>query len=578
MTTRIDANIGLGIRELQRRQYDALTCFRPLRNDDPEQSQEAYFRCRATQKLISGGNQSGKTTITCVRDAAFLLDRPITLPDGTQFNPRKKMHRGRPVLAWIIGLDLDHIGQTIYPKIFQPGAFKLIRDPQTKLMRAWNPLNEYDAAYEEKAVPAPPLINPDTSGPDVSDISWEYKAEHQFSTVTMRNGARLCAYSSKADVKQGDQVHRIHIDEAIDNPNHFNEWLQRIAPVRGEIDWSTWPTIDPNSALIGLWDLCQRDRNKEKPRGVMFRFPQINNPYLPKETREEIISTGQMDEEELQARSEGLFVMDKRRMYPTFSRRTHGLLAYDPADDENDPVATICREKGQIPADWTRYLALDPGTSHPAVLFCAVPPPSFGQFLVCYDELYPGRKDADELAELVLAKTKGQMFEAFFIDNHAARMTPMGVGFTVGDNYKRAFRQRNLQSRRTRHGFLPGSDDVMGRIMQVQAGLNLGTRDKPYIRVWVDRCPNLCRQMEAYRKAIDPKTKALREEPDKNQKIDMAVCLEYMVSKSPTYVRPFSVDEVSISNIVRDLAERFGLKKPQSNRVHCGPGAVDANA
>ena len=567
----VDALYGRAILELQRREYDTLNCFRPTSHSDPEQSQEAFFRCHATQRLVSGGNQSGKTTVTCVNDAAFLLDREITLSDGTKVHPRKKAHRGKPVLVWLVGLQLNHIGQTLYPKLFMPGAIKLIRDPDTKRMRAWNPSLEYDAAYREKVVDAPPLIPQD----QIDEISWSYKAEHQFSTVTLKNGSRLCAYASTSEVKQGDQVHLIHIDEAIDNPNHYNEWLQRIAPVQGQIVWSTWPTIDPNSALISLWDLCSRDRERKNPRGVMFRFPQANNQYLPKETREEIISTGQMDEEELQARSEGLFVMDKRRMYPHFSRRVHTLLQY--AEDEDDEIGAICRKLGQVPPDWTRYLALDPGTSHPAVLLLAVPPPKYGEFLVCYDEVYPGRADADRLADLVLAKTKGQWFEAFYIDDHAARTTPMGITFSVGDNYSRAFRERNLRCRRSGSRFLPGSDDVMGRIMQVQSKLLLRDRDTPVIRVWVDRCPNLCRQLESYRKAVDPKTKALLEHPDKKQQIDVAHCLEYLVSRRPTYVKPDTIDGHSVRNTLSHLAERFGFgAEPDSQpRVHAGPGAIN---
>lgn len=569
-----DATAGRALLELQRRQYDALSCFRPVRHEDPEQSQEEYFRCRATQKLISGGNQSGKTTVTCVRDAAFLLDREVTFHDGTKIHARKPIHRGKPVLMWVVGLQLNHIGQTIYPKLFLPGAFKLIRDPKTKQMRAWNPLLEYDAAYAEKAVPAPPLI-PESEICE-NGIAWTYKAEHQFSTVNLRNGSRLCAYASTSDVKQGDQVHRIHVDEAIENPNHYNEWLQRIAPVQGEIDWSTWPTIDPNNALIALWDLCARDKGRPKPRGVMFRFPQINNPYLPKETRDEILSTGQMDEEEAQARSEGLFVMDKRRMYPKFSKRTHSLFAFDAADD--DAIAIECRRDGQVPPGWTRYLALDPGTSHPAVLFGAVPPPKIGHGIVIYDELYPGRMDADDLAKLIAAKVGGQFFEAFIIDDHAARKTPEGVGFTIGENYSRAFRQRHLSCRRTGARFIKGSDDVMGRIGMVQAMLNMEDgEERPLLRIWAERCPNLVNQLQNYRKAVDPKTKAVLEQPDKKQKVDVAACLEYMVSVNPRYVAPSLTDGDALKNRLSQMAAMFGLGGRKSDKVHCGPGVANAS-
>lgn len=557
--------------EKARRSTDALKMFRPLDSMVPEESQVEYFKCNARQKLVTGGNQSGKTTITCVRDAAFLRDMPVTLPDGSTVNVRSPQARNRGVLVWLIGLQLNHIGQTLYPKLFEPGAFKLIRD-ESGVTRAFDPRREYDRAYKEKAFPAPPLIPPR----EIKSISWYYKAERQFSTVVLANGSRLCAYASTADVKQGDQVDRIHIDEAIDNPHHYHEWLQRVAPVQGEIEWSTWPTMNPNSALLNLYELCQREAGNPDPIARMFRFSQTANIYLPDDIRA-YIQDDQYNQFELKARREGVFVSDNSLVYHEFSLSDH-TLRDDYLDvsgktlqdvSEENPVWATYLKSGSVPEDWTRYLILDPGTTHPAVLMVAVPPPAIagdGPYLFCYREIYPGRMDAHGIAKLVAQSTAGEPpFEAMVIDYRAGRQTSLGAAKNVAETYADAFASHNVRSRRTGSHFAWASDNVEARIHQVHYYLGRDMLGRTRLTILTNHCPNLIRQMRSYRKHVDRKTFDVSERPVRKQQCDLVVCLEYAASASLRYVRP----RVGDATYEEEWAEIFGRRK---GYVNCGPG------
>ena len=98
----------------------------------------------------------------------------------------------------------------------------------------------------------------------------------------------------------------------------------------------------------------------------------------------------------------------------------------------------------QPPSNWTRELILDPGTSKPAVLFVAIPPPTLGEYYVVYDELYPGRADADQLAKMIKVKMQGYPFYRFIIDQRAGKQTPMGFKISIAENYARAFEENNI--------------------------------------------------------------------------------------------------------------------------------------
>jgi hypothetical protein len=548
--------------EHQRRKLDGVKMFRPLPH------QEAVFTCKASETLLRGGNRSGKTVCSAMRFAAIARDLPITLRSGRQIEMRMPHQKGRPLLMWVVGFDLKHIGQTIYRVLCRPGLYQIIRDLTTREWRAFNPLTDFGRELECK--PSMPLLPPS----EIKVITWEHRGEKQFSTIELKNGTLICAFSSIGEVKAGDPVDEIWIDEAIKTPGHYPEWQARLSDKKGRIIWSSWPKRS-NSALRELSrrarDVRENPTSKDSIAEIVLRFS--DNPFIDDEEKAKRIAS--WSEDDRISRDEGEYALDSLKMYGNFSRELH--CAYTDTPEADDALAALLRQtKGQPPDDWTRILALDPGTARPGVLLAAVPPPEeFGEFVVVYEEFYPGRiNGADELAKMVAGRTRGQTFEWFIIDGHAARQTPMGMNITVGRNYTTAFRAHELGCRTSGSHFMPGSDDVLGRIGTLQSWMTPGTSGWPKLRIAVQRCPILCKQLENYEKS--EQDGFIIDKPALRQEIDLAQCLEYIAARNPIYVpRPESTSSTRSSVSYRAYQRLKSLKnRNQSALVHCGPEAA----
>lgn len=551
------------LQTIRRRTVDGVALFRPAPN------QEAFFRCRDSEVLLRGGNRSGKSTCVAVRFAAVARQMPITFANGDQQVMRLPHQMDRPLLMWVVGYDLRHIGQTIYRLLFRPGLYKIVRDLDTFQWRAFDPVR--DKGRQDECKPSPPLIPMS----EVETIAWEHKGEKQFTQVTLKNGTIICGFSSVGEVKAGDPVDEIWIDEAIEHPGHYPEWQARLSDLKGRITWSSWPKKD-NPALRDISRRAKAKREHPESRDSVAEFVLrfSDNAYIDPDEKAKRIAG--WSEEDRIARDQGEYALDSLKMYAAFSRQIH--CAYSDDRDADDALAAILRAgNGVPPASWTRYLVLDPGTSRPGVLLAAVPPPELGDYVVCYDELYPGRvHGADALADLILAKTENQYFEAFIIDGHAARTTPMGMGVTVGSNYSRAFRERRLACRTSGSQFLPGSDDVIGRIGIVQRWMSIRGDGRTKLRVVIDRCPVLCQQLEDYEKT--EQDGFIIDKPAPRQDIDVAVCLEYLASRNPMYVeRPVDNHPVYSSAYRAFLRLRQERKSQQPDKMaQFGPDATVA--
>lgn len=566
--------------ELAKRRSDALGLFRLLPG-----KQEAVAHCKVRETLIRGGNRSGKSTLAAMRFAAIATDRPIYDSKGRPIEMRLPHQKGRPLTMWLVGYKNDHIGQTLHRLLFRPGLFKVIRDKNTNLWRAFRPWDADDKAREDQAKPSPPLIPPRFIKP--GSWSWESKSERVFTKVEIiRPGtneviAEIYAFSSMGEVKAGDPVDEIWIDEAIKFPKHYEEWQARIIDRRGRITWSSWPRIT-NMALVKLTQRAreeERELAKTAPEEIgkrltvrEFVLTMSENPHLSEDAKADALQG--WTEDERRARDQGEYLTDNLRMYPKFSRMVHTAVAV--SDDDDDLVSEVLRENnGEPPDDWTRELILDPGTAFPAILLGAVPPPDpFGSYLVVYREINRPRYDADELAEIVLAETHGYHFERFIVDPHAARQKPMGFGGTVGGNYSRAFAARGLTCRQSGSQFTPGSDDVDARIRMVQAVMTIRRNGRPKLRVYVPGCPALCDQLENYLKAVDANEQPL-EKPATGQRIDLAQCLEYWVSRDPQYVEPPVVSDMRSgpgwAAYQKFVAKRKRSEGESKSTVTCGP-------
>lgn len=490
---------------------------------------------------------------------------------------RPERWRHEAVKIWILGYDWKHIGKTLQRLLFQRDLFRVIRDQKTGKWRTWNPNLPEDADLFHITRAAPPLIRPSDIIGGSDGISWENKKDKQVSAFDLvHDGSRVEFFASTGSKPQGDPAHLIWMDEKIEDESWYSELLVRLIDYRGRLLWTTWPTTAPSAAMSEAAERAELQIGAIDRTSFSFILKGSDNPYTKSIHRDKIFAT--MDEDTRAARDEGKLGTERWRVYARFSRFVHRVLSNDPGGD--DALAKAVREANGIPADWTRYLILDPGTANPAVLMVAIPPPKLGDFVVPYDELYLHYTPAKQLAEAIAAKTKGTFFEDFIIDAHAARQTPMGFDGTIGANYEKEFAAQKLRCRRHGNRFSFGSDNVTGRILRLQGLMNIrGSDGQPTLRVLTSGCPNLIKQLEQYKWQPDPKGNPT-DQPAKYQKIDLANCLEYLVSRDDcSYVKPPEqkvADGRSPKEVLKHIRSFFSRDekvKADDQSVYCGAGA-----
>jgi hypothetical protein len=516
----------------------------------------------STETYISNGivsHNSGKSTCAAAMFAGAAIDWDITMGDGTKIPMRRPWQKGRPLRMWVIGFDLKHIGQTIHRLLFQPGLFKIIKDETTGQYRTFKPWVPEDAARESEAKASPPLIPSRYVEPGSWD--WENKKGREFKSVKIRDplsGHRLAeifAYSSKADPKAGDPVDFIWIDEAIENADHFKEWRARLFDLRGSLIWSSWPAVN-NDALATLTEEAVKEAKKPNPLVRETVITLSANKALSQEVRDEALGMF-TSEEERRARDRGEYVTDLLRMYPLFDEYIHQAIV----DGDPDEVSRILRATGGTPPqDWTVELVLDPGTAHPGVLFCAIPPHLIGRgrSFVVWDELSPDRHDATQLAKLVADKLGGRRANRFIIDWQAGRRKAEGYEITIGDNYKRAFKKAGIVLEDGELNWTIGSNNVGGRIGILQEHMHIEPNGLPKLRIVRNRCEKLCAQLIKYKKyCVNNDVKD--DKPASGQTIDLAVALEYFIASSPQYVIPRH--GIAKKTVAADWAEFLEIRK-----------------
>ena len=100
--------------ERNRRQREALKLYRPM------DKQAAFHDSPASERIVRGGNRSGKSMSAFAETASAATGIPIIGPNGSPL-PFKYPTK-RPLLIWVIGYDQRHVGGTIYRMLFRPGA------------------------------------------------------------------------------------------------------------------------------------------------------------------------------------------------------------------------------------------------------------------------------------------------------------------------------------------------------------------------------------------------------------------------------------------------------------------------
>lgn len=561
----------------RQRMPTALELFRPQAYQEP--FIEAMSRDKILEVMLGGGNQSGKSLNAAAAISAAILNKPITLHSGEQLHMRPERWRKEGMKIWIIGFDWDHIGKTIYRLLFLPGAFRIIRDKESGKWRAWNPSLPSEPEFESTR-PAPPFIPMEAISGGEDGISWENKKEHQANSLTMLADETCVQFfpSTANQAPQGDPAHLIWIDEKIHNESWYSELMVRLRIYRGRLLWTAWADTAPSSNIMEARERAEKQAGQPDQKSFGFTFSGEDSPFGDSEHDEAIYGT--MDEETRLARAGGIPNFSRWRVFARFSQFVHRAMPLDPIDD--DALAAEIRKHNGIPGDWTRYMILDPGTQHAAVLFVAIPPPRLwaqsGDFIVPYDEFYVPRTSAKPLAEAVSKRCAGVVIEEIIADSHACRQTPLGFSMTVGQNYEKEFRAANFGSRRHGSRMTYGSDDVDSRILLAQGMFNI--RGDGSVRLRVLGCHQLCRQMERYRweRGVDgnPTPK-----PAKYQKIDLCHCFEYFVSrqdcgyfKPPIVIQDTAVNRESVMLSINKQLGRNGTARPADTSVYLGAGAI----
>jgi hypothetical protein len=474
----------------------AVNLFRPLEHQEP-----IFEQPRPKWMLVDGGNRGGKTISLVALTSAFAMDAEITFNNGEKHPARMPWQRGRHVDIWVVCIDQDHIGRAIYPHFFKAGEFPRFRtifDKKTKQLRPFI----HGVDDESESFPHEPMI----PASHIEQFAWDDYAKRIFKSVSIKDPktgkpmATIRAFTSKGDPPQGNAVDLIFVDEQLARAGYITELQSRLLDKRGQLIWSSYCTDpgDDEDDLSKFSAMIDREVEAGSTNAKRVTLTMSSNTTMTKQQIAELLAGYATEEERLQ-RDLGIRPSNKLRLYPLFSKTIHCVDGYGDELDE-----TLGRTDGIPPNTWTKTLILDPGTQHPCVLLCAVPPPELGNYYVPYMEIYPGRADPWQLAKIVADQTKGELFWKFIIDYRAGKQQTLGMrdGAKVKTQYESAWAEFGLSCSLTRNLFTWGSDDVGGRQLVLSGWLHNNDLGTPKLRIVTHRCPNLVQQMTKIKKKV----------------------------------------------------------------------------
>lgn len=502
---------------------------------------------------------SGKSTCAFIEAAHALTGGDIHAADGSIIPD--KYNRQKKLVVWMFGYGEDHIGNVIYDKLFNPGAFWIIDDLVTGKPRIWCPEDPSDAERVEERRPAGPMIPERLI--DSDSWSWHEKRKSAFRFVKLKNGNELHAFSSGGNMPQGVAVDLIHVDEDIDNWKIVPEWVARLPDNKGRLIWSAFPHAK-NHALLTLSHLAEKLQYDENAHIKEYRLVFSDNPYIESDEKDKAKEVwAEFGEADLAARDEGEFPLDDVLMYPSFKRQIHGI---DPSRGwvPKCPAAEIIAlNNGEPPEDWMRVLALDPGSQKACALLVAIPPPEIGDEIIVYDEAFETHSSAETLTDILLPKMQGHVFQYFLMDGHAGRQTGMGSGRTVASHYVEAFAKRNLRSVETEGNFRWGTDNVEARCAEVRERLRVRNNTKPpRLLFYLPRLNRTLKEFNSYRRRIT--NDEYKEIPIAKDN-DAMNCMEYIIGGDPQYVRPVRPYSQSGKSRLDQIRERFGVNQKKDH-------------
>jgi hypothetical protein len=527
------------IREIAIRRAEALALYEPLPN------QLAFHMSLAPERLLRGSIRAGKTL-----PASVEIARALTGQDPYGKYP------ATDGVCYMVAPDENHLADVIYPKLFKAGAFKIIRDLETKLWRAYRPWDSGDVAREKEAKRAPPLVPPRF----VKDTAWRNKKRGVPASVMMRNGWRINFFVEKGEPQRGVDLDIVWFDEEIKGGGWYSEMSGRLLDRKGRFFWSA----APQTGTQQLYELHRRAQDElDKPAALRsieeFHILLKENPHI--DSRQKTLLAEKLTEDEIRILIDGEYAILSYLVYPMFSKEKHGIMSFD------------------IPTSWTHYAIIDPGHQICAVLFVVAPPPDhpLGKHRIGYDELYIKQCSADLFAETTAPKIAGRNFEGFIIDRKMTRQTDMGSGEGIEMQYMQALQKHDLKCNATGHGFTWGSQDVRGRLSKSKTWLEIRKDGTPTFLYFKDILRFFVWEIERYHnkaKKIGSR-EVLTDEPHRANDHLMAG-LQYAAAHGCEYVPPPS-GSASKSGALA-MFERWQAEASAKNGGHyvrLGPGTQE---
>jgi hypothetical protein len=573
--------------ECKSRQIEALRLY------DPLPFQDAYHRCTAKESIMQKATQAGGSV------AGFAeVARAVTNQDPYHKYPKHG-------LAVCLGYGEGHIGRVIHRYLFRWGAFSIIRDLATndwRTFRPWHTDVEFqgkfgDKGRERESRPAPPLIPRRFID---GKIAWLKRSQHIFSYVKFITGWELYAFNSQGEpsMAQGFQCDLYDIDEDVARGGWYEEAVSRTSIRNGLIRWHAVPHAKTDD-IVQMIQRADNEAGNSDPTTVCIRATMYDNPYYPEEAKrhnEKIWHS--LGEDVYRKRALGELTLDTFRMYPMFTEHIHKAInrlsgIEQELENQGKPQRALVQKvlaetNGEPPLDWARYMIFDPGYTVGAVLFFCVPPPAtYGNFRICYDELYIMGCTANVFGQRVIEKTRNRSFQDFIIDAHGGRLRELGTGILPRRQYEKEMETLGIVCEARGPRFLDGSDDIEGREMAFRRWLEVRHSDNPYesgyptFLVNVERCPNTCREIKGFRKLMTRVggREVVTDKGNRRAGVHCVEVCEYGAAHGLAYVVPprkvvivkSLADQIREGRRRRDLRRRLRQSNFQERNINLGP-------
>ena len=512
------------ISEYASRRTEALRLYEPL------PSQERFHSSAYQERLLRGSNRGGKTL-----PAAIEVARAVTGQDPFGKYPKSGG------LCVCVGKDGAHCADPMWRKLARAGAFRIIRDLDTGLWRAYRAYDPRDFARDSESRLAPPLIPPRY----IKYIAWKDKKFSQPLKVTLHNGWEILFRSSEGKPPQGIQADLVWFDEEITDPEWYPELSARIVENHGWFIWSA----TPQAGTEHLYALHKRA--KEGDRLVEEILVLLSdNKHISE--RAKLDFAAKLTPEERRVRVDGEFAIVGHLVYPEYSSLLHNCDWF------------------QIPDSWTRFLAIDPGRQICAVLFVAIPPNK--DHVYFYDELYIRQCNAEILGERLKDKCSRHRFHVFLIDGHASRQGEIGSGVTVEQRYINELKRHRLRSNTDGYGFTWGCDEPETGMLAFRSWLRIRADGTTKLRVLRGACPEFENEIGLYHYQ---KVRGLATDKPLKANDHLMDCARYIAAYDPQWMKPKKIKKRPSGAVLALKLKRERIawreRKGGRNHIHLGP-------